>query len=65
MIEFNNPDINFWKNKSVLITGHKGFKGSWLSLWLLEMHAKVIGISLENICEISLFEELGLSLIHI
>ena len=60
MIEFNNPDINFWKNKSVLITGHNGFKGSWLSLWLLEMHAKVIGISLENICEISLFEELGI-----
>ena len=36
-----------YKNKVVLITGHTGFKGSWLSLWLKELGAKVIGYSLE------------------
>ena len=37
----------FWKNRSVFITGHTGFKGGWLSLWLTEMGAKVYGYSLE------------------
>lgn len=36
----------FWKNKSVLITGHTGFKGSWLALWLQDMGAKVSGYAL-------------------
>jgi CDP-glucose 4,6-dehydratase len=36
----------FWKNKQVLITGHTGFKGAWLALWLTRMGAKVTGISL-------------------
>lgn len=37
---------NFWKNKKVLITGHTGFKGGWLSLFLKNLGAKVYGISL-------------------
>ena len=37
----------FWKNRSVFITGHTGFKGGWLSLWLTEMGAQVHGYSLE------------------
>lgn len=37
----------FWKNKNVLVTGHTGFKGSWLSIWLEFMGAKVTGISLD------------------
>ena len=37
-----------YKNKKVLITGHNGFKGSWLTYWLNEMKADVTGISLEN-----------------
>lgn len=37
---------SFWKNKNVLITGHTGFKGSWLSLWLQTRGANVIGYSL-------------------
>lgn len=37
----------FWQGKKVLITGHTGFKGSWLSIWLHEMGADVIGYSLE------------------
>ncbi len=36
-----------YKNKTVLVTGHTGFKGSWLCLWLTEMGAKVIGYSLD------------------
>lgn len=37
----------FYKNKKVLVTGHTGFKGSWLSLWLSELGADVIGYALE------------------
>tara|TARA_Y100001968_G_scaffold322290_1_gene358102 strand:+ start:4224 stop:5270 length:1047 start_codon:yes stop_codon:yes gene_type:complete len=37
----------FWKDKSVLITGHSGFKGSWLTIWLESLGAKVCGVSLE------------------
>ena len=37
--------INFWKNKKVLITGHTGFKGSWLTLWLHQLGANILGIS--------------------
>ena len=36
-----------WKDKTVLVTGHTGFKGSWLSIWLKMMEANVIGYSLE------------------
>ncbi len=43
-MEINN---NFWKNKKVLITGHTGFKGSWLSIILYNYKAKLYGISLK------------------
>ena len=36
---------NTYKNKTVLVTGNTGFKGSWLSAWLLELGAQVIGLS--------------------
>ena len=38
---------NCFKNKKVLITGHTGFKGSWLAQWLTILGSKVTGISLE------------------
>jgi len=38
---------NIWKDKRVLITGHTGFKGSWLSIWLKVMGAEVVGYALE------------------
>lgn len=38
---------NFYKGKRVLVTGHTGFKGSWLSIWLHELGAEVVGIGLE------------------
>ncbi|PIQ97468.1 MAG: CDP-glucose 4,6-dehydratase, partial [Nitrospinae bacterium CG11_big_fil_rev_8_21_14_0_20_56_8] len=37
---------NIYKNRRVLVTGHTGFKGSWLSAWLLELGARVSGYSL-------------------
>ena len=38
---------NFYKGKKVLITGHTGFKGSWLSIWLHELGAEVVGVALD------------------
>lgn len=38
---------NFYEGKKVLVTGHTGFKGSWLSIWLHELGAKVVGVSLD------------------
>lgn len=37
---------NFYRGKRVLVTGHTGFKGSWLSIWLHELGAEVIGVGL-------------------
>ncbi len=45
--KFANPNPAFWQGKRVLLTGHTGFKGSWLSLWLQSMGAVVRGISLD------------------
>lgn len=46
----------FWKSKTVFITGHTGFKGSWLSLWLQKAGANVVGYSLPPPTDPSLFE---------
>ena len=40
---------NFLRNKTILVTGHTGFKGGWLSLWLKSFGAKIIGYSLNPI----------------
>lgn len=45
----------FWRGKRVLLTGHTGFKGSWLSLWLQSMHATLRGVALEPPTEPALF----------
>jgi len=50
------PNQSFWNNKRVFVTGHTGFKGSWLSLWLTSMGAKVNGYALEPATTPSLFE---------
>ena len=42
---------NFYRGKRVLVTGHTGFKGSWLSIWLYELGAEVVGVSLDPITE--------------
>ena len=52
---------NFWKNKTVFITGHTGFKGSWLTLLLKKLGANVIGYALDPISQPNFFDDLGLS----
>ncbi|MFC5285202.1 CDP-glucose 4,6-dehydratase [Pedobacter alpinus] len=46
---------NIYKGKKVLITGHTGFKGSWLAIWLKELGAEVFGYALEPYSEIDNF----------
>ena len=53
--------MNIYRDKKILITGHTGFKGSWLCEWLLMLGADITGISLEPITEPSLFNQLQLS----
>lgn len=52
-------NASFWQGKRVLLTGHTGFKGSWLALWLTEMGAQVSGLSLAPTTEPSLFRLLN------
>ena len=47
---------NIYKTKTALITGHTGFKGSWLAIWLKELGADVIGYSLAPPSEPNNFE---------
>ena len=51
------PQADFWRGKSVLVTGHSGFKGSWLTLALHRRGAKVTGISLPPLTTPDLFTE--------
>ena len=54
-----------YNNKVVLVTGHTGFKGSWLTLWLEKMGAKVVGLSINVPTDPSHFELLDLDIISI
>jgi CDP-glucose 4,6-dehydratase len=49
-------NLEFWRDKKVLLTGHTGFKGSWLSLWLQQLGADVAGYSLDVPTEPSLYD---------
>lgn len=53
-------NATFWQNRKVLITGHTGFKGSWLSLWLHALGARVSGFALPPPTTPSLFEIAGI-----
>ncbi len=57
----SRPDPAFWSGRRVLVTGHTGFKGSWLSLWLLRMGARVTGVALDPETSPSLYPSLDLS----
>ena len=70
----NNPASNIqystlfngiYNNKTVLVTGHTGFKGSWLCFWLIQMGAKVIGYSLEPPTSPNHFELLNLDMVSV
>lgn len=54
-------NAEFWRGKRVLLTGHTGFKGSWLSLWLQSMGARVVGFALAPPTKPSLFEVAGIA----
>ena len=51
--------IDKFRNKTVMITGHTGFKGAWLSTWLSHLGAKVVGLSLNVPTNPSLFSSSG------
>jgi CDP-glucose 4,6-dehydratase len=51
---------SFWSGKNVLVTGHTGFKGAWLTFWLNEMGAKVHGIGLEPSTKPNAFSAMGI-----
>lgn len=48
-------DLDFWQGKRVFLTGHTGFKGSWLSLWLQSMEVEIKGYALKPSTEPNLF----------
>jgi CDP-glucose 4,6-dehydratase len=50
------PNSNFWQGKRVMVTGHTGFKGGWLTLWLHRLGAQVSGIGLQPNTDPNLFE---------
>ena len=52
---------NFWRGRRVFLTGHTGFKGAWLALWLQEMGAEVTGYALAPPTKPSLFDAANLS----
>lgn len=54
-------NLDFWEGKRVFLTGHTGFKGAWLSLWLEHLGARVTGYALAPDTKPSLFEVLGSS----
>ena len=60
-MEYMAINKNFWRGKKVLITGHTGFKGSWLSLWLQSLGAEVVGVSLDVPTTPSLYEQANVS----
>lgn len=57
MVKFDMIDSAFWTGKKVLLTGHTGFKGSWLSLWLTELGATVFGYALQPDTPTNLYTE--------
>lgn len=55
-------DLNpYYRDKTVLVTGHTGFKGAWLTQWLLMMGARVYGYALAPPTDPALFDQLGLA----
>jgi CDP-glucose 4,6-dehydratase len=60
-VKGSGVDSQFWKGKRVFLTGHTGFKGGWLSLWLSSMGAKVTGYSLAPNTNPNFYEVAGIN----
>ena len=60
MEDCTNSFLSIYKSKKVFLTGHTGFKGSWLALWLNSLGAEVLGYALEPNTKPSMFEELNI-----
>jgi len=57
----NMVDKKFWQDKKVFITGHTGFKGGWMSVWLSHLNANVKGYSLNPNTKVNFFEVVGVN----
>lgn len=55
------PAPGFWRGRKVLLTGHTGFKGAWMALWLQRLGAKVTGVALAPATRPALFDLAGLA----
>ena len=55
------PDPVFWRGKRVLLSGHTGFKGAWLALWLHRLGAHVVGVALPPVTQPHLFGLAGVA----
>jgi len=60
-VQASRPDAAFWRGKRVLLTGHTGFKGAWLALWLQRLGAQVTGLALAPATAPNLFELAGVA----
>ena len=61
MDERRAVDFGFWRDRKVFLTGHTGFKGAWLSLWLHHLGARVTGFALEPPTDPNLFDLAGVA----
>lgn len=61
LVSMAGVDARLWQGRSVFLTGHTGFKGSWLSMWLTEMGAQVHGFALAPSTTPNLFEAAGVA----
>jgi CDP-glucose 4,6-dehydratase len=59
-LEFLEILKNTFGSRRVFVTGHTGFKGSWLALWLIQLGAEVTGYALEQPTTPNMFEAIGL-----
>jgi CDP-glucose 4,6-dehydratase len=57
VVTLASPNPTFWRGRRVLVTGHTGFKGSWLCYWLTRMGARVVGLALPPNTDPNLFSE--------
>lgn len=60
-LEGVDMNADFWRGRRVFITGHTGFKGSWLAVWLADLGAEVTGYSLPAVGPVNLFTQAGVA----